>query len=326
MTTIPAIDLEPWYRGDHDDRRAVAAAVDEQLRRLGFLLVVNHGLDRAILDECRRVARAFFHGPVAAKARYGADDGRYRGWIGPGRESNAATYGVDTPPDLKETFAIGAVDLADPMLAVTAPEWFAENIWPVDQPDFQPAVERWWRAGRVLADELLRIFAMALGLPTGYLVDRCRATTATGTINWYGPRSANEPEAGQFRIGPHTDFGTVTILDREPGLGGLQVLDEAGNWIDAPFVDGALLVNTGDMLRRWTNDRWCSNEHRVLPPPAEDPAEELISLVFFHEPDHDTVVEALPTCVSAANPARHLPIRADAYLAEKFAALAVTTP
>ena len=122
------------------------------------------------------------------------------------------------------------------------------------------------------------------------------------SLNWYGPRGASDPEPNQFRVGPHTDFGTLTVLDREPGLGGLQVKDEAGDWIDAPHVEASLVINTGDLIRRWTNDRWCSNQHRVLPPPAEEPTEELISLVFFHEPDDDALIEALPTCVDQRAP------------------------
>ena len=89
------------------------------------------------------------------------------------------------------------------------------------------------------------------------------------------------------------------------------------------IVDGSLTVNTGDMLRQWTNDRWCSNEHRVLPPSADAPDEELISLVFFHEPDADAKIAPFPTCVSDTNPARYDPIMSKDYLAEKFAALAV---
>jgi isopenicillin N synthase-like dioxygenase len=162
-----------------------------------------------------------------------------------------------------------------------------------------------------------------LRLPRHQLRESSNATTAQVSINWYGPRGEANPLPGQFRIGPHTDFGTLTVLDREPGMGGLQVLDEAGTWIDAPYVPGSLLINTGDLIRRWTNDRWKSNEHRVLPPPADDPAEELISLVFFHEPNHDAVIEAFPSCVAAGNPAKYPPVLSHEYLSAKMDALVV---
>ena len=106
----------------------------------------------------------------------------------------------------------------------------------------------------------------------------------------------------------------------------MQVQNAAGEWIDAPVVEGSLIVNTGDLLRQWTNDRWCSNEHRVLPPSADAPNEELLSLVFFHEPDADAIIAPLSTCVSAENPPRYQPVTSADYLAAKFAALAVSDP
>ena len=327
MTTdpfIPLVDLAGWFDGDDATRADLAQTVDRHLQRCGFLVVINHCIDPDVLTSARETSRAFFGLPVEQKEQLvPLEGGLYRGWIGPGRESNAATYGVDTPPDLKETFAYGTVDLADESLRDEIPEWYAPNHWPDEPTDFRPAAESFWRAGRALAEEILQLFALALDLPHDTILDQCRATTSTGTLNWYWPYTHEAPIPGQFRIGPHTDFGTVTILDREPGIGGLQVLDDEGNWIDAPLVEDSLIVNTGDMMRQWTNDRWCSNEHRVLPPSGDAPDEELISLVFFHEPDATAVIAPFETCVSEENPARYEPILAMDYLAEKFAALEV---
>ncbi len=322
-TEIPLVDLAPWFDGTDDDRVELAAAVDVHLQRCGFLVVVNHGIDPEIFFEARQACSDFFHLPEAKKAPLAPQAGLYRGWIGGGKEANAATYGIDTPPDLKETFAYGAVDLLDESKRVDHPQWYAPNVWPAEVPTFQPAAEQFWRSAKALADELLQLFALALGLDKDRLLEQCRNTTATGTLNWYWPFTRSTPLDNQFRIGPHTDFGTLTILDRQPGVAGLQVLDDSGRWIDAPCIDGSLIVNTGDMLRQWTNDRWCSNEHRVLPPAETAPDEELISLVFFHEPDADAVVTPFETCVSEDNPARYEPITAMDYLAEKFASLSV---
>ncbi len=320
---IPLIDLGPWFHGDDSDRATLARAVDEHLQRCGFLVVINHGIEPSVFAETRAACADFFHLEHAVKQVLAPQSEVYRGWIGGGKESNAATYGVDTPPDLKETFAYGTVDVPDQSLRERYPTWYAPNLWPEEPAHFRPAAERFWRESKLLADELLQLFALALGLESNTLLDQCRQTTATGTLNWYWPYAHEAPEEGQFRIGPHTDFGTLTILDRQPGMGGLQVLDEGGVWVDAPSIDGSLIVNTGDMLRQWTNDRWCSNEHRVLPPTAQAPDEELISLIFFHEPDADTIIDPLPTCVNADYPARYEPIAAMDYLAEKFAALSV---
>jgi isopenicillin N synthase-like dioxygenase len=113
-------------------------------------------------------------------------------------------------------------------------------------------------------------------------------------INHYPPVSVvGEPEPGQFRIGPHTDFGTVTILDREPGAGGLQVYSEADGWADAPYRSDALTVNIGDLLEYWSGRRWPSGRHRVLPPQPDAPEEDLVSLIYFYEANHDAVVTPL---------------------------------
>jgi isopenicillin N synthase-like dioxygenase len=121
-------------------------------------------------------------------------------------------------------------------------------------------------------------------------------------INWYPPMTlAGRPEPGQFRIGPHTDFGTLTVLDREPGRGGLQVWTEQDGWEDAPYVPGTFTINTGDLLARWSGARWKSNRHRVLPPQAEAPDEDLVSLVYFYEADHDAVIESLQPPIGKPN-------------------------
>lgn len=322
-SAIPLIDLDRWFLGGEAERAALARDVDAHLQRLGFLVVINHRVPRAVIDECREQSRQFFHQPAEVKAAVAVTGDAYRGWVGPGLESNAATYGVATAPDLKETYAYGVVDLSDEGLRTSQPRWFAPNVWPDTPTGFRAAAEAWWRAARALSDELLDIASLALELPLHHLRDLSDVATSQVSINWYGPRGADQPLPDQFRIGPHTDFGMFTVLDREPGMGGLQVLDEHGAWIDAPVIPGSLIINTGDLLRHWTNDRWCSNEHRVLPPPVERPQEELISLVFFGEPNHDVLVEPFPVCVSSGTPAKHPPVLASDYLGTKMDALAV---
>ena len=138
------------------------------------------------------------------------------------------------------------------------------------------------------------VCATALALDVDFFTRHTGHATHTMNINWYPPMAlAGQPEPGQFRIGPHTDFGTVTILDREPGRGGLQVWTPQDGWEDAPYEPGAFTINTGDLLARWSGGRWKSNRHRVLPPQAEAPDEDLVSLVYFYEADHDAVIESL---------------------------------
>jgi isopenicillin N synthase-like dioxygenase len=149
-----------------------------------------------------------------------------------------------------------------------------------------------------LENLLLSLLGEALGLGPDIFSRHMSHPTYGFNINWYpGTDVIGDPVPGQFRIGPHTDFGTVTILDRQAGKGGLQVYTDEGGWEDAPYDPDAFTINIGDLMARWTGDRWRSGRHRVLPPPADEPAEELMSLVYFGECTPGTVVESVPAPV-----------------------------
>jgi isopenicillin N synthase-like dioxygenase len=280
---IPTIDL-----GDPD----AGPAVDAALQEAGFLLVTGHGVDPELRAAVRAAARRFFALPPEVKARYAVRIGG-RGWLAPGVEANGWVEGEPTPPDLKESFAVGAdTRTGDPAVDDV---WFPPNVWPAEVPELAELVSRWTTAMRTLADDLLALCATALGLPRDTLTRLAQHPTWTFNINRYPPLTeVGEPAPNQFRIGPHTDFGTVTVLDREPGAGGLQVdLGNDDRWIDAPYDPDALTVNIGDLLAHWTGLRWRSGRHRVLPPQPGAPTEELISLVYFFELDHDALVTPL---------------------------------
>ena len=316
-TSVPIVDLEPWFYGEADDRAQVAAAVDRALQDVGFLLVTGHGVSHATRDAVRSAARAFFALPTAVKAEYAVTVGG-RGWLPPGVEANGYAEGTATPPDLKESFAVGA-DRRTGNPEVDA-YWFRPNVYPVEVPDLRRQLVPYLATMRELADDLLRLCATALGLVDDHFTRHTGHATHTLNVNRYPPvQVTGTPLDGQYRIGPHTDFGTVTILDREPGRGGLQVWTEHGGWEDAPYHPDALTINTGDLLARWTGDRWKSNRHRVLPPHAEAPDEDLVSLVYFYEADHDAVVRSLQPPVGRPND--YPPVVAREFLRERLDAI-----
>jgi isopenicillin N synthase-like dioxygenase len=291
---LPVIDVAHWLGGDETAAARTAARVDAALQSVGFFLITGHGVPAALRAHARDEARRFFALPERDKRRYAATVGG-RGWLPP--EAEASGYGDGTagaagPPDLKESYAIGA----DQPTGIPEVDeyWFPRNIYPVEVPGLERAVVAYLARMRELADDLLRLCAAALGLDRDFFTRHTGHATYTMNINWYPPMSvAGEPAPGQFRIRPHTDFGTLTILDREPGLGGLQVFTDRDGWQYAPYVPDALTINAGDLLARWSGGRWKSNRHRVLPPQAEAPDEDLVSLVYFFEADHDAVIESL---------------------------------
>ena len=283
---IATVDISHWHEGGARADR-VAAAVDEGLQRAGFIFVTGHGIDPALPHEVRAAAREFFSLPEAVKERYSVPVAGH-GWIGPGAEANAYAEGSETPPDLKESYSLGAeTATGDPGIDRI---WFAPNVWPDEVPSLQPLVDEYTAAMRRLADDLLALFASALSLLENPFASLASRPTWTMNINHYPPVSVvGEPEPGQFRIGPHTDFGTVTILDREPGAGGLQVYSDAEGWSDAPYDPEALTVNIGDLLEYWSGRRWPSGRHRVLPPQPHAPEEDLVSLIYFGARTGDVV-------------------------------------
>lgn len=287
---IATVDLSRWRRGGAD-ADAVSAEVDAGLQRAGFILVTGHGVDASLARDVRAASREFFALPQHTKSSYSVPVGGH-GWIGPGAEANAYAEGTETPPDLKESFSLGAeTATGDPEVDRI---WFAPNVWPTEVPGLQRLVGEYTAQMRRVADELLALFAHALKLPVNPFAELADRPTWTMNINHYPPVSVvGEPEPGQFRIGPHTDFGTVTILDREPGAGGLQVYSEDGGWEDAPYDPAALTVNIGDLLEYWSGRRWPSGRHRVLPPQPHAPEEDLVSLIYFYEANHDALVTPL---------------------------------
>ncbi|MEZ0065103.1 isopenicillin N synthase-like dioxygenase [Streptacidiphilus sp. MAP12-20] len=315
---IPTIDLTPWLSGDPAAQTATAAVVDAALSEAGFLLITGHGVTREEREAVRETARSFFALPASVKQRYGVSVGG-RGWLAKGAEANGYSEGTATPPDLKESWTVGADTPTG-----TDPEidafWFQPNRWPTSEaPALQRMVENYMARMRAVADEVLRLLGAALGQGPDFFTDHTRHPTYTLNINWYpGVSVMGPPEPGQFRIGPHTDFGTVTLLDRQVGRGGLQVDVPGAGWVDAPWDPDALTVNIGDLMARWTGDRWRSGRHRVLPPVPEAPEEDLMSLVYFYECDPHTLVTPV------AGPVAYEPVDSSDYLRAKLEAITVS--
>jgi len=292
MTTpdIPLLDIAMWREGTARQRERLARRMDEALKRSGFLLIENHGVPAALRERIRAEARAFFTLPAGQKARYATPVGG-RGWIPQGGEANAF-YGEVADParaDMKESLTIGrSFRTGD---EETDKAWFAPNVWPGECPALEGLCEEFTAQVRDLYYDLLRMSAVALGLAEDWFAGHARRGPHTFNINRYPPLTATgAAKEGQFRVAPHTDWGILTVLDRQPGYGGLQIQTLDGSWADAPYVADAFTVNVADLLSRWTGERWRSTRHRVLPPPAQAPDEELISLIVFLEAEVDTVI------------------------------------
>lgn len=312
---IPLIDVSVWRSGTADQRAALAERLDQAMRDSGFFMVTGHGIDPDLSTRLRASAKEFFHLPEEVKEKYRTRVGG-RGWIRTGDEANAY-YGQKIDPDradLKETLTFGR-DFRTGDGEIDA-GYFRDNVYPGEVPELRELVLAWIDQARALYVDLLEMLATALGLDEQYFVERASKSPNTFNINRYPALDVvGRAKQGQYRIAPHTDWGMVTILDRQPGYGGLEVQTLDGEWATAPFVEGAMTINIADLLARWTGDRWRSTRHRVLAPSEDAPAEELYSIILFCEPDMDQIVE--PFAPPVGGGVHYDPVLAADYFTER---------
>lgn len=178
-------------------------------------------------------------------------------------------------------------------------------MWPDGLPAFQATWTAYYRRMEGLATTPMRIFAMGLGMDEHYFDDKIDRHITNFSVLHYPPQH-EAPLPGQLRAGAHTDYGSLTIVKPDAAQGGLQVLAKDGRWLDVPHMPDAFVVNLGDLMAEWTNDRWVSTLHRVVNPSrAAGEAARRISMTFFHQPNYDAVVPCLPTCADAGRPPRY---------------------
>jgi isopenicillin N synthase-like dioxygenase len=321
MDDIPLIDVSGLRSPDLAERQRVAAAMGRAARGTGFLYVTRHGLADQLLADTFAAARAFFARPLAEKQALDIRRSPHnRGYAGAGSEQLDET----ALPDRKEAFNIG-LDLAadDPEVLAGAP-FRGVNVWP-ELPGWRARLLAYFDACLALGRLLHRGFALDLGLAEDFfapLIDRPLATLRmlryppgeTGI----GKPGLGEPAPG-LGAGTHTDYGNITLLATD-GVAGLEVRRRDGAWIEAPSVAGALIVNIGDLLMRWTNDIYVSTPHRV-----RQPERERYSLAFFLDPNPEALVAVLPACVAPGEAPRYPPITGAAYLKSRLDATYIGT-
>lgn len=323
LTEVPAIDLQPAAEGGEAGRDAVAAGIRRACEEVGFFSVVGHGVPDAVVEALREEAMLFFALPLEEKLRTPQPPHRIsRGYSHVGSRGLAFSLGRETPPDLQESFAMGPVEPAPPSVAGTPAEmsFFYPNSWPEGRPRLRAAFEAYYREMDALAVRILRLFARALGLDDHFFDDKVDHATSTLRAVHYPPQP-EAPAAGQLRAGEHTDYGTLTILKGDDVPGGLQVKLRHGGWVDVHPRPDAFVCNVGDLMMRWTNDRWISNLHRVGNPPREFASIGRLSIPFFHNPNVDAEIRCISGFYGAGEGEKYPPVRfGDFYLSKHMKA------
>lgn len=310
---LPVIDLSSPATTE------LARTLDRACRDIGFIVVKGHRVPPSVLEAAFEAGFSFFDAAQAVKESAIPPDRRVRGYTPLRGQQLAASLRRHTPPDLFERFRMGPFGFPDDAYhAARATGWFAGNIWPAGMPAFRTALEDYYSAMEQLAEDLMQLFALALDLPAHYFARFIGRHISSLCLNHYPPLD-REPEAGQLRAGEHTDYGSLTIVAPSDAPGRLQVLTRDEGWVEVDPPPGHFVVNIGDLMAQWTNDRWVSTLHRVgLPPDRAALRARRLSLVFFHQPDDDALIRCIPTCLAAGETPRHPPVTSGDHLRLKI--------
>lgn len=312
---IPLIDIAGFDTADTERKSEVVSHWRDALDAIGFVTIRGHGISETLTADLHRQACAFFEQPLEVKMTHAVLDPASRGAMGyipPMGESVGRTSGGPVAPDLVESLSFSDVASA------AGRQGSADTISPDLPRGLASSIRAYADAAYALGKRLMRLSAAALGFPEDHFDDLYSPMQHKLRLAYY-PEQVVAPEPGQLRNAPHTDFAGFTILLQDGAPGGLQVLMPDGGWIDVPAVPGTLVINTGDLLQRWTNDRWVSNVHRVVNPPVERRGStRRLSIVFFTGPRDDAVIACLPGCATDVAPARYPPITAGEHVRAKI--------
>jgi isopenicillin N synthase-like dioxygenase len=282
---------------------------------LGFFNVINSSINTADIERAREVARSFFAFPLNIKQEYPLtfSGGELFGYAAVGAEAadvaNVTLTGQESPPDLMESYQV-----ADPSTVI--------NNFPLE--GMKEALEGMYHKKAALALELLSLIAESLGLPSDYFHQHhfTKKHRSILRITRYPPleECSVDRGAGISRISPHQDIGTITLLCQDQ-CGGLEVQDRCSKkWLPVIPDRDAMVVNIGNLMMRWTNYTYRSSVHRVISTAKSD-HEERISVIFFVNPNDESIVEPIESTVTSCNPAHFEPFSVEEYLSCKFTQL-----
>ncbi len=284
--TFPTFDLGLFESATGEERQERARDLDEICREIGFLVLTGHDVPVGVIEEQWRVVRDFFGQDLGEKSKVAAPYPGYPyGWLPEQSEALAASKGVKTPPDLKESFNGGPLEVVEGIKDAAAYEFcYQPTLWP-EIDGFQTAWCAYYNQMEALACRIMAAFAEALGLPPGHFGPYISNPISALRALRYPP-TGPVAQDGQERAGAHTDYGSLTILMPFKARPGLQVM-QGENWVDVPVPEGAFVINIGDLMAHWTNNRWVSTLHRVIARPNQA---ERFSLAYFHQPNWDAEI------------------------------------
>ncbi len=288
---IPVLDLAPYLAGEPDALPRLAGELRRAFEQIGFYFIVGHGVPQSLIDAAFAATERFHAQPTEDKLAVRMDETLVGYLPVRGSTTRHSAINPNNKPNVNEAFFSRRTI----------------NKWPATLPGFRETVVAYQAALEKLGKSLLPIYAVALDLPADHFDALFTEPAYTLRMSHYPQHDA--PADNEFGLAPHTDTSFMTLLAQNK-VPGLSIRLPTGRWVDAPAIDGAFLVNGGDLLRRWTNDRFLATPHRV----ANRSGKERYAIPFFFDCSADVVMECLPTCLEAGQPPRYEPITYAAYM------------
>lgn len=307
QTNLPLIDMAGVREGDQAAILRAGEAIRKACSETGFFYIINHGVPQNVIDTAMAAAKTFFAHPAEVK-RQVAVNKRHRGWHALG---GALMYEA-TKPDFKEFFSIGLELPEDDPCVVAGEALRGPNQWPDFMPELRVALDAYYEEIGMAGADLLKAVAVGLGIEPGFFGPKYGKRLQRTQMVYYPPHPPMA-ETDQFGVAPHTDYGCITLLYQD-NSGGLQVRELGSNsWIDATPIEGSLVVNVGDLLARWSNERFRSTLHRVI----NKSGHERYSIATFYDPTYGAVVDPCDLGIEAAS-SLYPPVAAGDYILKRI--------
>tara|TARA_Y100000739_G_scaffold81301_1_gene69240 strand:+ start:199 stop:1164 length:966 start_codon:yes stop_codon:yes gene_type:complete len=316
VNKFPTLDIKKFFKSSKADRIKYGKEVDLICQETGFLIIKNHGVSSDVIKNLWNCAENFFSFEYEEKLKSKVPYKGYPyGYLGPGKEALAASKGIKTPPDLKESFNGGPLKRPKNITDSDALTFcYADTIWPNKPKDFRIYWRAYYLEMEKLAARIMKIFACALRLEHNFFdqyIDN--PISALRAINY--PEQQTPPEDKQLRAGAHSDYGSLTILLPQEDSTGLEILSRTGDWCPIPVIPNTFIINIGDLMAMWTNDRWVSTLHRVV---NSDSTRKRQSFAYFHQPNWFAEIECLPSCLNPGEKPIYPNTYSGPYLMNKF--------
>ena len=303
--SLPIIDISGFRGGNFQQQKIIADHVRHACETAGFFYVSGHGIHKQVFEDAKQVALEFFRKPSAFKSQVHITKvPHHRGYVGNFDVAPDTSKGGDIREAYKVAFDLPAND-PDHVAGITL---YGPNIWPDDMPQFRDKLTQAYAQFQTLSETIFSLFAIGLDQPADFFKPLIVKPASVMNVNYY-PATGSESDSEFSGIGAHSDYEAFAMLWQD-GVGGLQIESLEGEWESVQPLEDALVINIGDLMQRWTNDRFRATRHRVI----NVSGKERVSLACFGNTNYHALIKCIDSCCSAENPVRYPAVKSGDYL------------